>query len=246
IAAMSMMSGKSFAIGEAGMMVTDNRDLYERCVAWGHYDRTGITTDWGGVDPGEITMDELKPFSGLPLGGYKHRVNQLCSALGLGQLQHYPARIKEIQKAMHRFWDLLEGVPGIRAHRTPKDDKQTTMGGWYSAKGLYRAEELGGLPCAKFCEAVRAEGVATCTPGANNPLHLHPFFNDADIYHMGKPTVISFGQRDVRQGKGSLPVSENINNIAFRIPWFKHDRPEIIEEHAAAFRKVAENAKELL
>lgn len=37
VAGMSMMTGKSFAIGEAGMLVTDDREIYERAIAWGHY-----------------------------------------------------------------------------------------------------------------------------------------------------------------------------------------------------------------
>ena len=37
---------------------------------------------------------------------------------------------------------VLEGVPGIRAHRPPKGSG-STMGGWYAARGLYRAKELG-------------------------------------------------------------------------------------------------------
>ena len=32
----------------------------------------------------------------------------------------------------------------------------------------------------------------------------------------------------------------------FAIPWLKKDYPEIIEQYAAAFRKVAEHADELL
>ena len=57
---------------------------------------------------------------------------------------------------------------------------------------------------------------------------------------MGRPTVVLFGQRDVRQGRGSVPVSEKIYDIAFPIPWFKRDIPAIIETYAVAFRKVAE------
>ena len=37
IAGLSMMSSKAFAIGEAGMMTTNSRELFERCVAYGHY-----------------------------------------------------------------------------------------------------------------------------------------------------------------------------------------------------------------
>jgi len=243
IAAMSMMSGKSFAIGEAGMMVTNDRRLYERCIAYGHYERTGASSLYNAADR-QVTDEDLYQYAGLALGGYKHRLNQTCSAMGRVQLKYYDERMAEIQRGMNRFWDLLEGVPGIRAHRPPKGSG-STMGGWYASHGLYRSEELGGLPCARFCEAVNAEG-ASCGPGANYPLHLHPAFHTADLFNMGKPTMISFGQRDVRQGPGTLPVSESIKEICYGIPWFKHDRPEIIEQYAAAFRKAAEHADELL
>jgi len=50
----------------------------------------------------------------------------------------------------------------------------------------------------------------------------------------------------VRQPPGSLPVSESVQERVFTVPWFKHYRPEIIEEYAQAFRKVAENYMALL
>jgi hypothetical protein len=101
------------------------------------------------------------------------------------------------------------------------------------------------VPCEKYCKAVRAEGFEHCWPGANHPLHVHEIYHSADIFRMGEPTMVSFGQRDVRQGQGTLPISESIHEIAFGIPWFKHDRPEIIEQYAEAYRKVAEHAEEL-
>ncbi len=243
IAAMSLMSGKSLAIGEAGMILTNDQTLFERCVAFGHYERT-VGTRWApGVDL-QVSDESLRQYAGLPLGAVKHRLNQTAAAMGRVQLRHYGERMAEIQSAMNRFWDLLEGTPGIRPHRPPKDSG-STMGGWYSARGLYRGEELGGLPCARFCEAVAAEG-APCSPGANSPLHLHPVFHTLDFFRMGRPTMVSFGQRDVRQGPGSLPVSESIGEIAFSIPWFKHDDPEAIAEYALAYRKVAEQVDALL
>jgi dTDP-4-amino-4,6-dideoxygalactose transaminase len=152
IAPMSLMAGKSFAIGEAGVMVTNDRMLYERCIAYGFYERTGVKSNYNDADA-QITSDQLLEFAGAPIGGAKHRMNQTCAAMGRVQLKYYPERIVEIQKAMNRFWDLLEGVPGLRAHR-PAKESGSTMGGWYNARGLYAAEELGGLPSAKFCEAV--------------------------------------------------------------------------------------------
>jgi hypothetical protein len=70
-------------------------------------------------------------------------------------------------------------------------------------------------------------------------------FHEADIFRQGKPTMIAFGQRDVRQGAGSLPVCESVAQTVFSVPWFKHDRPELIEQYAQAFRKVASQASRL-
>ncbi|PIU51594.1 hypothetical protein COS91_03690 [Candidatus Desantisbacteria bacterium CG07_land_8_20_14_0_80_39_15] len=237
----SIMSGKALPCGEGGMLTTNNREIYERAVAFGHYERTSQTRY---SKTQGLTIPQLKKFAGLPWGGFKYRMHQLTSAVGRVQLKHYRKRMKEIQKAMNYFWDLLEGVKGIRAHR-PAKNSGSTMGGWYAPHGIYVPEELGNLPIKKFCEAVQAEG-SVCSSGTNFPLHLHPLFHEADIYHHGRPTIIANTKRDVRQKKGSLPVTESIPARAFSIPWFKHYRKDIIKEHAYAFCKVAENYKQLL
>lgn len=236
VGAMSLMSGKSFAIGEAGMLVTDDREIYERAIAFGHYER---------FRENEIETEYLKPLAGLPLGGYKYRVHQMSSALGRVQLKYYDERCIEIRKAMNYFWDLLEGVPGLRAHRVPKDS-DSNMAGWYAPHGIYKSEELGGLSVTRFTEAVRAEGVEACAPGCNAALHTHALFNTADVYGHGKPTRIANANKDVREFDNSLPVSEKIGAMVYGIPWFVHYRPEIIEQYAYAYRKAAENYKELL
>jgi len=231
----SLMSGKSFAIGEAGILTTNDREIYERAVAFGHYERFDDS----------IETPALRPFVGLPLGGYKYRMHQLSSAVGRVQLKYYDERIKEIQQAMNHFWDLLEGVRGIRAHR-PAKDSGSTMGGWYAAHGLYVPEELEGLSATRFCEAVRAEGVADVNPGTNKPLHLHPLFHTCDVYGHGKPTAIANAKRDLRQPPGSLPVSESIGKRTISVPWFKKYQPRAIAQYAKAFKKVARYYKELL
>ena len=232
VGAMSIMSGKSLACGEGGFLITDDEEIYERAAAFGHYERTS-----------QLKHPDLAPLAGMPLGGYKYRMHQLSSAVGRVQLKHYKKRIDEIQVGMNYFWDLLEGVPGIKAHRPPKDSG-STMGGWYAARGLYVPEELNNLPVEKFCEAVRAEGAST-SPGANILMHLHPVLNEADVYGHGKPTRIAHSDRDLRQPAGSLPVTEVMPERCYSIPWYKHNRPEIIEEYALAFRKAAECADEL-
>jgi len=235
VGAMSIMAGKSLPCGEGGILVTDDKKIYENAVAFGHYQRTQ-----------ELEDPELTPFKGMPLGGYKYRMHQLSSAVGRVQLKHYDERMQEIQRAMNYFWDQMRDVPGIKEHR-PAADSGSTMGGWYAAKALYVAEELGGLPVGRFCEAVNAEGGSfSMRPGANTLMHLHSVFNEADIYGHGKPTRIAHSDRDLRQPEGSLPITESLPGRCLSIPWFKHFRPEVIDAYVAAFRKVATCAEELL
>lgn len=234
VAGYSLMSGKSLVAGEAGMLTTNDREIYERAAAFGHYERFNDS----------IETAALIPFRGLPLGGYKYRMHQLSAAVGRGQLKYYDQRMNEIQQAMNCFWDLLEGTAGIRPHR-PAKDSGSTMGGWYAAHGLYVPEELEGLSVTRFAEAVRAEGV-NIGPGANLPLHLHPLLNTCDVYGHGKPTRIANAKRDPRQPPGSLPVSEGIGKRTFSIPWFKRYQPRIIARYAKAFKKVARYYRELL
>lgn len=233
VAAMSLMSGKSFAIGEGGMLTTDSRQIYERAVAFGHYERTKI-------DRGFITDPGLQQYTGMPLGGVKHRVNQTASAMGRVQLKYYDARCTEIRRGMNRFWDLLEGCPGLRAHRV-NPASGSTMAGWYSPVGVYVTEELGGLPISDFTAAVQAEGgICAAYSGNASLLHIHPLFRSADIYHEGHPTAQGNAGQNMLAPVTDYPNTMRFSQVCLNIPRFKHDDRSIIEQHAHAYRKCAE------
>ena len=234
-AAFSLMTGKSLAIGEAGILFTDDRRVYERALLFGHYIRHN-----------EITLEELKPFAGLPCGGAKHRIHQLSSALGLVQLELYPKQMAEIDEAMNYFCDLLEDTAGIKPIR-PAKGTNTTKGGWYYPHFLYNSDELGGLSLSRFSQAVVAEG-SICNPGCNKPLHLHPLFITMDVYGHGRPTRIAFLDETatIEQYVETLPVAESITQRVFEVPWFKRFEPEIIDKHAMAYKKAIKNYQLLL
>ena len=233
VAAMSIMSGKSLAAGEMGMLATDDKEMYDRAMAYCHYERNNSKY---------ITTDYLQKYASMPLAGVKGRVNQTCSAMARVQLKYYDQRTAEIRKAMKYFWSLLKGVPGLRAHMVDESDG-SNMAGWYAPHGLYCPEELEGLSVERFCEAVQAEGFGT-TPGANKALHLHNIFKDYNGLNYDKPARVAFTDRDVRKLDEGITVSQQVQ--VYSIPWFKHYMPEYIEMYANAFKKVALNYKELL
>ena len=237
IAAMSMMSMKVFAAGELGMVVTDDRRLYERALAFGHY---------GSNNPDNIIeAEEIKGFYHVGLGGAKGRANQVCTTLARGQLKYFDDRCAEIRKAMDYFYDSLADIEGLKPIR-PNREEGSHMGGYYLPHFAYYPEKFGGLSAKRFCEALTAEfsGTFGAWEGANFCLHNHKFFKEFDLFNSGKPTRIAFNDRDVRKDDDAVNPSEK--KYCVSAPWFKKFNKEIIDDYSKAFRKVAENYAQLL
>lgn len=234
VAGMSLMSQKSFAAGELGMLLTNDREIYERAIAYGHHNL---------FKSGSLQAAQaLNPYGNIALSGMKGRANQLCSALARVQLKYYDARCAEVREAMNYFWDQLEGLPGIRPIRVD-ESAGSTMGGWCYPHGQYVPQELGGLSADRFCEALSAEGVK-CRAGANFCLHNHPIFKDYDMLGLDKPTRIAFAHRDVRELDEACKPSEG--KLCFSVPRFVKFDKDAIDRYVAVYRKVTDNYRALL
>ena len=234
-AAMSLMSCKSFAIGEGGMLVTDDAEIFKRAVIFGHYDRiVDVCTD-----------EEMEGPKNIPWGGLKNRMHQTSAAIGLEQLKKHDAEIAEIDRAMKYFWKGISDIPGI-SMVYPKE-KGSDKAGWYASRFLYDAAAFGGISNVTFCEALNAEACGGFSFGCNMPLHSSGVFFDRDIYGHGRPTASAFlpAGVDLRAETGALPNAERVNMRVLGEPWFKHDDHAKIDPYIEAVRKVAANVGEL-
>lgn len=237
VAGMSLMSGKSFAIGEGGMLLTNDEEIYRRAVRFGHYDRIPLV----------CSKEEYAATNIVPLGGQKFRMHQTSAAIGLEQLKKYDAEIAEIDKAMKYFWEGIKDIEGIRMiyPDTPGSDKA----GWYASRFGYDPEAFSGVSNTVFAKAVNAEiGNLRVEPGCNFALHRSEAFYTTDIFGHGSPTAalnLPAGT-DLRALTGELPVADRINGRLLGEPWFKHCDKALIDRYVEAMHKVAENHQELL
>ena len=234
-AAMSLMSCKSFAIGEGGMLVTDDAEIFKRAVVFGHYDRIiDVCTD-----------EEMEGPKNIPWGGLKNRMHQTSAAIGLEQLKKHDAEIAEIDRAMKYFWKGISDIPGI-SMIYPKEEG-SDKAGWYASRFLYDAAAFGGISNVTFCEALNAETCGGFSFGCNMPLHFSSVFFDLDIYGHGRPTASAFlpAGVDLRAETGALPNAERVNMRVLGAPWFKQDDHAKIDPYIEAVRKVAANVGEL-
>lgn len=235
VGAMSLMSGKSFAIGEAGMIVTDSKEIYERSIRWGMYIRI----------PATFGADGIRRTRDVPFGGIKNRLNQCTAAVGLEQLKKYDAERAEIEEAMLYYHKGIADVKGLKMIY-PKWEK-SNKAGWYSSRCLYDPSAFGGVPNTVFSLALNAETGGGFSAGCNFPLHWSSVYDDEDIFGDGKPPVRRGLPAGVtpKQLSGSLPVSDGINNRVIGDPWFKRFDKAVIDRYVEAVHKVAANAAQL-
>ena len=236
VAAMSLMSCKSFAIGEGGMLVTDDAEIYKRAIRLGHYDHiVDVCTD-----------EEMAETKNIPFGGLKNRMHQTSAAIGLEQLKKHDAEIAEIDRAMKYFWKGIEDVKGLKV--IYPTEAGSDKAGWYASRFLYDKDAFGGVSNVTFCEALNAETGGGFSFGCNMPLHLSSVFFDVDVYGHGKPTARAFlpDGVDPRALTGELPNAAKVNMRVLGEPWFKHDDHARIDPYIEAVRKVAAHAADLL
>ncbi len=224
--------GKPVAGGEAGVVVTNNRDYYERILVMGHLNRRGILD--------ELTDPDYKSIGSTGFAMVKFRPNALSMALGLVALESVKYRSERIWENYQKIEEGLKGLPLRLAGRYPK----AKPGGFHAQfRGIYSPDELDGLSARKFIEAINAEGA---TLGGNMyPLwHLNPIFaKKLPIYRDGRGPL-SDDYRAYKQG--DLPITEKIHPNIISFPALMEPKEGYMEQYITAIRKVVDNYKQLL
>jgi 8-amino-3,8-dideoxy-alpha-D-manno-octulosonate transaminase len=131
---------KTMTTGEGGMVVTDDRELYER-------------SDWYHDHGHDHDPTVSRAMEGRFILGFNYRMNELQGALGLAQLRKLPAIIAGQRKNRDAVKALLQGVPGLKFREIsdPDGDAATFLG--FNLSTAVKAE--------RFQKTLAASGVDT-------------------------------------------------------------------------------------
>ena len=216
----SMQGSKLLPAGEGGMLITNNRECYERSLAFGQYDRlAGLPED----SPYRKYM-----LTGL---GHKYRPHPLAITLANSSL------------------DTLDERNQIRNENARKLEKLIADLDWLIPQKLYDGVErqfayhylrfdetkFGGIRTFTLLKALGREGVS-CGYCGYGRLHKSPMVLE------GGP----WGNCGKRDTPVSLPVTEFLAEHAFlAAPRFETKCDDLIEQYAATYHKVGENLEAL-
>ncbi|MDP6107748.1 MAG: aminotransferase class I/II-fold pyridoxal phosphate-dependent enzyme [Candidatus Brocadiia bacterium] len=227
--------GKPLSAGEGGIVATNDRELYERALIYCHLHRTGALEEL--TNPTYREMD-------LQLLGWKWRAHPLAMAIAKVSFASLPERIAKFIAAREELHAGMAGVPGVAPPRNhPKSKGAELYGG---LKFTYEPERLGGLPAARLCEALNAEGVPMRAGGFSHLEHLRALFtNDLPgLWGEGHP-----GPADIplpRYKEGDYPVSEGLNDRVLSLGGWIEPHDGLIGQVAEAIHKVVDGHKQLL
>ncbi len=143
--AWSFFSNKNLAVGEGGMVVTRDPELYKKCRNLRSHGMTVASFDR--MKGRAVTYDVMEP-------GFNYRIDEVRAALGLVQLGKLPeanARRREITK---RYFGRLDGLSGLSLPFRCFDRGDPT----YHIMPTLLGE---GVDRLKVIDAMRVEGIQT-------------------------------------------------------------------------------------
>lgn len=227
IGCFSLQASKAVSGVEAGVLTTNDTELYEKMVVLGHYGRLERL----------LETDTYRDLHNIGLG-IKYRANPLALAVARVQLQRLP-EVNQGRTRTFEYWDReFAKLPALHPVQTyPKAQR-----GGLLLYVLTYDDSVTGLPILELLQAVRAEGVSTTpriTPLDYGRMHLEPLFNDFPFDSFGGPWGNSNGDsRTRRYEPGSLPVSERVAAQVIWLPPFVGPAPGLLEQYVEAFAKL--------
>ncbi len=225
IACWSLQGAKIIPAGEGGIMLTDDRDIYEHATLLGH---------WGKRSETEVVQGDLRELARTGYG-LKLRIHPLGAVLALIAMNKFDSWIKNRSILLNQLVDGLASIPGIIP---PFTSDYATRGCWYGFVCRVEDKALKKVTFSNFIKALQAEGVEAKITNVL-PLNQMPLFrNIKNIEILNFSSEINF---DI-----SYPGAEEFTHSAFQLPTFTdlQSKP-LIQEYIDAIRRVVTNIQDL-
>lgn len=237
-AVFSMQANKLVPSAEGGMFLTNNQDMWEKVLRFGHYERL-------------LALNSPNKRFAATGFGYKFRMSPLSAAVARVQLKHLNERNAQRNANCIYLSEQLEKISGgaIQTFMSPPNVKRVYF------EFLVRVDEARiGVPIRDFAKALQAEGALVGAP--RYPLvHQQPMFTEpnpmwAKLARI-QPGHCQPGHCEPPQGgvpiydPAALPQTVRGNASLLKLPSFPRADRALLDQYVSAFEKVLAHAAEL-
>jgi len=212
---------KMLASGEAGVMITNSREIFEKSL---------IFTDFGSRVRLQLKLPQFKKFRETGLG-LKYRIHPLAAVIANEKLKRLDAMNAEKVQTLNYFSKRLKETNSIIP---PVTKDYAERGGFYGYKPIYDSRNLKGLDIKLFIKILQKEGVDV-RQNVTPPLHLTELFSNPKNYGVSTNTAchlnIKYKSQDFKNSVWFLK-----NHLSF--PTFsKASDRKIIDQYIDAIHK---------
>ena len=227
-AAFSLQGAKTVSGGEGGVLLTDDDDLYYRALLFGHYNKRC-----------QQEIPEGHPLRAFAVTGMglKLRIHPLAAAIARQQLDRLESVLAGRRHFAARMRQALGVLPGLSVEPLAEGVEPS----WYGLIVNYEPEALGGLPLARFVEALQAEGCRDVDlPGSTRSLADFPLFQRPEALFPAYAGKVRYRPED-------FPAATERHARSIKLPvWDRREDEPLVEAYMAAFHKVVTHHRELL
>ena len=226
-AVFSMQANKLVPSAEGGMFLTNDPELWERVIRFGHYERL------------MAIQSPNKRFAATGFG-YKFRMSPLSAAVARVQLKNLDARNRVRNDNCIYLSQRLDKMSGgaIQTFLAPAGVQRVYF------EFLVRLDEAKiGVPVRDFAKALQAEGATVGAP--RYPLlHQQPMFTEGVWAELAR--IPNDGARPLPiYEPGALPRTAAGNAALLKLPSFPRADRRLLDQYALAFDKVLSHAPQL-
>jgi len=236
----SLQNSKLMTGIEGGVLVTNNKEYYERAIVLGHYERIPELSD-----PKLKRFVQREEVMAPSCFGFKYRIHPVAAAIARVQLRH----LDEWNRVRRRNITYLnEKIGSASDGFVPPYEAPGTKRTWLNYLWQYFPEKMEGVPRERFIDALIAEGVSANRGRAGYlPVYWNPLYEEkTSMWGPGYPFDAPYVEVPVEYERGMCPVAEEMWKRMVGLPVIHWEVGEdLLDELAEAVIKVVENVGQL-
>lgn len=228
VGAFSLQASKNLTGGEGGILICDDREVFERAMSMGTHPQRLVA---------ELELPEFRDK--IDSLAFNYRMHSMSAALANSQLKYLEEWTLARNRNARRLYEDVADLPYVGI---PRDLPETERHAYYNVPFTYKP---GVLPLSRdeFVQALKAEGVNVGVY-VRTPLYLRPRFQNHDYFGRGYPWTLS--HEPIAYREGDCPVAELMAKVEFQVGGnYYTDEPQLMAQIGAAMRKVGEHSRAL-
>lgn len=220
--AWSLQGQKTITGGEGGIMLTDNKSVYERALLQGHYNKRPKQEIDGGSSNHKYFLTGL---------GLKLRAHPLAIALAQEQFSKISAFLRQRQIYAQKLNEALAKYEFLKIPSVTKNVRHS----WYAYTLQFVPENAFGISREEFVEALHAEGLEEVdVPGSTGLLNELPLF-------LTPQDIMPRLYKNAPKKQLGFPRAEQFTSSIIKLPvWTFPDEEKMVNKYIKGICKVAD------